>query len=130
MSGIRSQELAMPIRDNFVIKDYPKTSYLYNVDTPGFTPKPVCIERILEEISVMSSKARPKKIAFVGDDGIKRYFLCKYEKNSDMRKESRVISIIEAVNRIFEKDPKSRRLGLKLPTYSLIPVGSECGLVE
>ncbi|CAG9318017.1 unnamed protein product [Blepharisma stoltei] len=130
MQNLKNVSLAMPIQENFLVKKYPKTLFCLGNEFPGFTLTPVCIERVSEEITIMPSKAKPKKISMIGSDGVRRYFLCKYERSSDMRKESRVASIIETANRILEKDPKAKRLGIRFPSYSLIPIGSDCGIVE
>ena len=54
-----------------------------------------------EEIEIKSSKARPKVISLLASNGNKVKFLLKQEKDGDLRKDSRMMEVNAAVNRIF-----------------------------
>ena len=56
-----------------------------------------------EEIEIKSSKARPKVISLLASNGNKVKFLLKQEKDGDLRKDSRMMEVNAAVNRIFGK---------------------------
>jgi serine/threonine-protein kinase ATR len=103
-------------------------------------PDPLCtgfaddIPRILafdENVEVLKSKEKPKKVTFIGSDGIRRPFLCKREERGDMRKNSRLMEFASVINRLFLQDPESRRRSkLKLQTYGVFPMTEDSGVIE
>ena len=128
--NFQSLNIALPIKENFMIQEYDKNLFLYGKDFPGFPPSPVLFKKIHDKVSTMPTKAAPVKITITGTDDKERFFLCKFDKHSDMRKESRMITIIDYVNRLLSKYPDTRRLRLRLPTYSIMYIGNDCGIVE
>lgn len=128
--NINSLNLAIPVKENFKITEVDKRKYTYGEDLPGFTTSPVLLKKALEKTTAMHTKAAPVKITITGSDGKDRFFLCKYDRSSDMRKESRVGSIIDYINRLLSMCPDTKRLKLRLPAYSIFNIGSDCGIVE
>ena len=63
-----------------------------------------------DEIEVMQSLQRPKKIKIIGSDGKNYIFLCKPE--DDLRKDSRLMELNAIINRLFQKSPDCRKRGL------------------
>ncbi|KAJ8905529.1 hypothetical protein NDN08_002036 [Rhodosorus marinus] len=83
-----------------------------------------------EEVVLMPSLMKPKKVSFRGSDGRKYVFLCKREDSGDMRKDARLMDFARVVNRLLNKDSQSKQRSLSLRTYEVLPLNEECGLVE
>ncbi len=122
--------LALPCMENFKVLEYPKHQYLYGANVPAFNEEPVLIEYIAEDVELIMSKAKPKKITIKGSDGKARWFLLKHEDKNDMRKESRIMAIIEFVNELLKNDPRSKYLNLDIQTFLIIAINPQCGIIE
>jgi len=97
---------------------------------PGGAHGLVTVHSVIEEVEVLKSKAKPKKIQFRGSDGLIYPFLCKVEKRSDLRKDSRIMEFASMVNQLLQKDSKARQWNLQVCTYSVIPLTENIGLIE
>ncbi|CAA6663251.1 unnamed protein product [Spirodela intermedia] len=69
------------------------------------------ISGITDEAEILSSLQRPKKVVFIGSDGIHRPFLCK--PKDDLRKDARMMEFTAMINRLLSKFQKA-----------------DCGMVE
>ncbi|XP_074312882.1 serine/threonine-protein kinase ATR isoform X2 [Silene latifolia] len=83
---------------------------------------------IADEAEILSSLQRPKKVVFVGSDGIERAFLCK--PKDDLRKDARMMEFNAMINRLLSKSAESRRRKLYIRTFAVIPLTEDCGMVE
>ncbi|XP_035661643.1 serine/threonine-protein kinase ATR-like [Branchiostoma floridae] len=81
-----------------------------------------------DTVEVLSSAAKPKKIAVRGSDGKAYFLMCK--PHDDLRKDCRLMEFNAIVNKCLRKDPESRRRQLYIRTYSVVPLNEECGLIE
>ena len=88
------------------------------------------IQRFHEEAIVMHSKAKPKKIGLITTAGETAWYLCKQEKNGDLRKDARLMEFNAVVNRMLQRDVSGRHRRLRLRTYSVVCLNEECGLLE
>jgi serine/threonine-protein kinase ATR len=88
----------------------------------------VMVEGLVDEVEVMSSLQRPKKMAVMGSDGREYVFLAK--PKDDLRKDSRMMEFNCVLNRLLTKDPASRRRNLYIKTFAVIPLTEDCGLVQ
>ncbi|KAH7278933.1 hypothetical protein KP509_38G065100 [Ceratopteris richardii] len=86
------------------------------------------ISGIAEEVEILASLQRPKKVIFYGSDGNEHPFLCK--PKDDLRKDARMMEFTTTINRLLSKDPKSRRRKLYIRTFAVIPLTEDCGMVE
>ncbi|MQL84785.1 hypothetical protein Taro_017301 [Colocasia esculenta] len=86
------------------------------------------ISGIADEAEILSSLQRPKKVVFIGSDGIHRPFLCK--PKDDLRKDARMMEFTAMINRLLSKFPESRRRNLYIRTFAVIPLTEDCGMVE
>ncbi|TPX39347.1 hypothetical protein SeMB42_g06371 [Synchytrium endobioticum] len=94
-------------------------------------PFPADIPRIdgfLDEIDVMSSLQKPRKITMIGSDGRRYMFLCK--PKDDLRKDARLAEFNSVINKLLKKDPEARKRNLRIRTYAVMPLNEECGLIE
>jgi len=97
---------------------------------PAFPDRAPRISRLSDDVEVLRSKARPKKIALDASDGTRMRLLCKCEKAGDLRKDARVQGFNGVVNRLLDRDAASRRRGLRLRTFAVVILDEECGLLE
>ncbi|KAI9005259.1 hypothetical protein BC832DRAFT_531539 [Gaertneriomyces semiglobifer] len=92
---------------------------------PAEAPK---IQGFRDEIEVMNSLQRPRKLTIKGSDGREYIFLCK--PKDDLRKDCRLMEFNSLINKLLKKDPEARRRRLYVRTYAVIPLNEECGLIE
>lgn len=83
-----------------------------------------------ENVDVASSKAKPKTISLLTVCGKTVRFLCKQEKDGDLRKDARLMEFNTAVNRLLLDDPDGRKRHLRLRTYAVVCLNEECGILE
>ncbi|KAJ3367313.1 serine/threonine-protein kinase M1, partial [Kappamyces sp. JEL0680] len=81
-----------------------------------------------DQIDVMSSLQRPRRITVLGSDGKEYIFLCK--PDDDLRKDSRLMELNSIVNKLFKKDSEARHRKLLIRTYAVIPLNEKCGLIQ
>ncbi|KAG6548304.1 hypothetical protein Mapa_010357 [Marchantia paleacea] len=86
------------------------------------------IAGIGDEIEILASLQRPKKVVLLGSDGLEHPFLCK--PKDDLRKDARMMEFTTTINRLLQKDPKSRRRKLYIRTFAVIPLTEDCGMIE
>ncbi|KAG1359467.1 serine/threonine-protein kinase ATR [Cocos nucifera] len=86
------------------------------------------ISGIADGAEILSSLQRPKKVVFLGSDGVHRPFLCK--PKDDLRKDARMMEFTAMINRLLSKFPESRRRKLYIRTFAVIPLTEDCGMVE
>jgi len=101
-------------------------------ETRQYTKDTTDISTLENQCLVMMSKAKPKKISFRGNDGRIYSFLAK--QGDDLRRDSRFIEVSRLINKLFLRNPITRKRRLYIRTYAPVPLrsekGSESGLVE
>lgn len=81
-----------------------------------FPAKQVFIKEICDELTVLPSLQKPRRISFIGSDGNQYMMMCKAK--DDLRKDFRFMEFNNVVNRYLRKDPESRQRGLYIRTYT------------
>jgi len=84
----------------------------------------------LKEVEVYRSKEKPKKLHFVGEDGIHYPFLCKMERKGDLRKDGRMMMFGCMLNQLLEQSSAARKRNLQLVTFNVVILEEKCGLIE
>ncbi|KAI0832693.1 hypothetical protein BC628DRAFT_1309839 [Trametes gibbosa] len=92
----------------------------FPINAPMFT-------RINDELEVMSSMAKPKKMTIQGSDGQIYTFLA---KKDDLRKDSRLMDFDAILNKLLKSDTESRRRQLHIRTYGVVSLNEEAGLIQ
>jgi serine/threonine-protein kinase ATR len=72
------------------------------------------IQSVSNNVSVMPSLQRPRKICFNGSDGKEYWFLCK--PKDDLRKDCRMMEFNTMINKLLKKDPGTRRRNICIQT--------------
>lgn len=86
------------------------------------------IVRIEDEITIVQSLQKPRKIAFRGSDGKRYNFILK--ANDDLRKDFRLLEFNDIVNQLLSRDSQSRQRRLNIRLYSVAPLNENSGLIE
>ncbi|KAJ8601891.1 hypothetical protein CTAYLR_002657 [Chrysophaeum taylorii] len=84
------------------------------------------VSRLSDRVVPLSSKTRPKKLAFACDDGATRAFLLKGAE--DVHLDERVMQLLGVVNDILGKKHHPRPP--LVATYAVLPLSRKSGLIE
>ena len=88
----------------------------------------IYFERVEENVTIMRSLVKPKKLDFLGSNGKIYSFLCK--PKDDLRRDCRLLEFNNLLNRLFMKDPECRKRNLHIRTYTVIPLNETNGIIE
>jgi serine/threonine-protein kinase ATR len=94
----------------------------------AFSRDVVTIECFLDEVLVLSSLAKPRRLTARGSDG-KSYMLLIKPKD-DLRTDQRLMEFNGIINRSLKRDAESSRRQLYIRTYAVVPLNEECGIIE
>ena len=94
----------------------------------AFTKDTVTISTFRDDVFVLSSLQRPRKISILGSDGHVYSLLCK--PKDDLRKDQRLMEFNAMINRSLKRDAESSKRRLYIKTYAVTPLNEECGLIE
>ena len=94
----------------------------------AFTRDTITISTVLEDVLVLNSLQRPRKIMIRGSDGNLYALLCK--PKDDLRKDQRLMEFNAMINRSLKKDAQASKRRLYIKTYAVTPLNEECGLIE
>ena len=93
-----------------------------------FSRDMVTIDCFLDDVLVLSSLAKPRRLTARGSDG-KNYMLLIKPKD-DLRTDQRLMEFNEMINRSLKRDAESSRRQLYIRTYAVVPLNEECGIIE
>ncbi|XP_057963612.1 uncharacterized protein LOC131154843 [Malania oleifera] len=88
----------------------------------------VKIASFSEQVSILSTKTKPKKIVMLGSDGKKYTYLLKGRE--DLRLDARIMQLLQAINGLLHSSPKIRRQCLSIRYYSVTPISGRAGLIQ
>ena len=88
----------------------------------------VKIKSFYQNIQVITSKQRPRKISIHGSNGREYVFLLK--GHEDLRQDERVMQIFGLVNNLLLKNHETARRDLAIQRFSVIPLSQNSGLIE
>ena len=103
----------------------------WTLSIPGtyspFQTEQVCIDRIVGEIQVLSTKQHPRKLTIEGTDGNRYIFLLK--GHEDLRQDERVMQLFGLVNTILASDFEASEHELSIARYAVTPLSPNVGLI-
>lgn len=94
----------------------------------AFAQDKVTISSIQDEVLVLSSLMRPRKLTVRGSDGQLYGLLCK--PKDDLRKDQRLMEFNTMINRALKRDAESSKRHLYIRTYGVTPLSEESGTIE
>lgn len=125
LKSMEHLNLILPIQASMVPRTPSKSNFSHYVPFEDNLPT---IEGFIDDVTVMNSLQKPRKVGIMGSDGRLYHFLCK--PKDDLRKDSRLLEFFSVVNQLFDKDPPSRKRDLRIKTYCVTPLNEECGIIE
>nr|POF13133.1 protein kinase rad3 [Quercus suber] len=93
-----------------------------------FAQDKITIQSFSDDVLVLSSLQRPRKITVRGSDGKQYGLLCK--PKDDLRKDQRLMEFNGIINRALKRDAKSSKRRLYIKTYAVTPLSEESGTIE
>lgn len=100
----------------------------YTGESKPFVEQHVKIVRFEQRLKVFCSKQLPIELKILGSDGRTYSFIVKY--GEDLRQDQRIQQVLELMSRQLAADKNCNQNRLKLQTYQVIPINSNCGLLS
>ncbi|KAM3294171.1 hypothetical protein ACQJBY_037207 [Aegilops geniculata] len=88
----------------------------------------VTVSSFCKEVTILSTKTRPKKLALQGSDGQKYIYLLKGRE--DLRLDSRIMQLLEAINSFLHSSSDTRSRNIAIRFYSVTPISGRAGLIQ
>ncbi len=94
----------------------------------AFSRDVITIDCFLDEVMVLGSLAKPRKLTARGSNGVNYGLLIK--PKDDLRTDQRLMEFNSMINRSLKRDAESSRRQLYIRTYAVTPLNEECGIIE
>lgn len=106
---------------------------LHQRDSPGnlfnaFPNRAVYIKGIRDELTVLPSLQRPRRVTLRGSDG--NDYIVMMKPKDDLRKDFRLMEFNSVVKKYLHQNAEARQRRLNIRTYAVVPLNEECGLIE
>ncbi|TVU45138.1 hypothetical protein EJB05_04613, partial [Eragrostis curvula] len=88
----------------------------------------VTVSSFCKEVTILSTKTRPKKLVLQGSDGQRYTYLLKGRE--DLRLDSRIMQLLEAINSLLYSSLDTRSRNIAVRFYSVTPVSGRAGLIQ
>ncbi|KAL2631959.1 hypothetical protein R1flu_016645 [Riccia fluitans] len=88
----------------------------------------VTITAFDEQVAILATKTKPKKLSMVGSDGERYTYLLKGRE--DLRLDARIMQLLHAVNGMLQAHSPTRKRGLSIRYYSVTPISGRAGLIQ
>lgn len=121
-----SFELLLPLQSSMTVL-LPSNHLISEVHRPFPLNLPT-IYSFEDQIEVMNSLQKPRKVMIIGNDGNRYPFLCK--PKDDLRKDARLMEFDSMINKLLQSQPESRKRKLYVRTYAVLILNEEHGLIE
>ncbi|XP_031618116.1 serine/threonine-protein kinase ATR [Contarinia nasturtii] len=94
----------------------------------AFPNRAVYIIGMKDELTVLPSLQRPRRVTLMGSDG-KKYTIMMKPKD-DLRKDFRLMEFNSVVKQYLHQNSDARQRRLNIRTYAVMPLNEECGILE
>ena len=115
-------------QSNFYQNQYIEIPGQYTGDCPPIMDHHIKISSFDNDILIMGSIRKPKRLKIRGNDQIDHPFLIK--GGEDLRLDQRVQQLFSVINEIFKHDSQCSKRKLFIPTYRVIPMTRKVGMIE
>ena len=88
----------------------------------------VTIASFSEQVAILSTKTKPKKLVILGSDGQKYTYLLKGRE--DLRLDARIMQLLQAINGFLHSTPATCSHSLGIRYYSVTPISGRAGLIQ
>ncbi|KAG8694478.1 serine/threonine-protein kinase M1, partial [Ceratobasidium sp. 395] len=126
LARLTPSKLIMPLQEYLTVSLPPSaaakdTHQPFPINIPTFT-------KFNDEVEIMRSLQKPRKISAQSEDGLTYIFLCK--PKDDLRKDARLMDLNSMINKLLKRNAESRRRQLHVRTYAVVILNEECGFLE
>ncbi|KAJ3740901.1 hypothetical protein DFH05DRAFT_1404822 [Lentinula detonsa] len=126
LASLGKSDLIIPLQESLTAS-LPPLSSPDSVHQP-FPSNAPTFAGFAEEIEIMHSLAKPRKITIHGSDGQTYMFLGK--PKDDLRKDARLMDFNAIINKLLKANSESRRRQLHIRTYGVVTLNEECGFIQ
>ena len=105
----------------------PNIKRLQNTDIPLPGKTNLKLARVENTLRVLTSKTKPKKLTFLGNNGKIYHYLFKFQE--DLHLDERIMQMLNVVNTILNQN-NSFQVGFRARHYAVTPLGHKSGLIE
>ncbi|XVE67428.1 hypothetical protein DITRI_Ditri08aG0160200 [Diplodiscus trichospermus] len=88
----------------------------------------VTIASFSEQVTILSTKTKPKKLVILGSDGKTYTYLLKGRE--DLRLDARIMQLLQAINSFLHSSSGSNHNLLAIRYYSVTPISGRAGLIQ
>ncbi|CAL5385725.1 unnamed protein product [Camellia sinensis] len=88
----------------------------------------VTIASFTEQVTILSTKTKPKKLVILGSDGQKYTYLLKGRE--DLRLDARIMQLLQAINGFLQSSRATSSQSLSIRYYSVTPISGRAGLIR
>ncbi|KAF7142764.1 hypothetical protein RHSIM_Rhsim05G0078500 [Rhododendron simsii] len=88
----------------------------------------VTIASFTEQLAILSTKTKPKKLVILGSDGQKYTYLLKGRE--DLRLDARIMQLLQAINGFLHSSGAISSQSLSIRYYSVTPISGRAGLIQ
>ncbi|KAH7931163.1 hypothetical protein BV22DRAFT_1052917 [Leucogyrophana mollusca] len=127
LAALGRSPLLIPLQESLTANLPPASSGSNSAHNP-FPPLAPTFEAFFDEIEVMRSLAKPRKITIRGSNGQIYMFLGK--PKDDLRKDARLMDFNAIINKLLKANSESRRRQLHIRTYGVVTLNEECGFIQ
>lgn len=127
LARLMPSPLIVPLQESLTVI-LPPTSAATNSLHQPFRPDIPTFNSLSDDIEVMKSLAKPRKITIHGSNGQTYAFLGK--PKDDLRKDARLMDFNSIINKILNMNSDSRRRQLHIRTYGVVTLNEECGFIQ
>ncbi|XP_059068021.1 uncharacterized protein LOC131052623 [Cryptomeria japonica] len=89
---------------------------------------PVTVSSFSEQVTILATKTKPKKLVFLGSDGQRYTYLLKGRE--DLRLDARIMQLLHAINGMLNGSLNMRSRLLAVRYYSVTPISGRAGLIQ
>ena len=121
LASLSSSDVPMPgLEKQILMHNSSSTS----ADVQGI----ITISSFCEQVTILSTKTKPKKLVLLGSDGQKYTYLLKGRE--DLRLDARIMQLLQAVNSFLNSSTHSLCQSLAIRYYSVTPISGRAGLIQ
>ncbi|KAF7810932.1 serine/threonine-protein kinase SMG1-like [Senna tora] len=120
LAQLSSSDVPMPgLEKQIKVTDSDKATGLQGV---------VTIASFHEQVTILSTKTKPKKLAILGSDGQMYTYLLKGRE--DLRLDARIMQLVQAINGFLHSSSSTCSNSLGIRYYSVTPISGRAGLIQ
>ncbi|KAG6335950.1 hypothetical protein ID866_3139 [Astraeus odoratus] len=127
LAALGRSPLLIPLQESLTVNLPPASSTENSNHIPFPTSAPT-FQEFADEIEIMRSMAKPRKITIRGSNGQTYMFLGK--PKDDLRKDARLMDFSAIINKLLKANSESRRRQLHIRTYGVVTLNEECGFIQ